>query len=189
MAFQVGDKVKCIDEYDRAYSGLKYGSIYTITKVLRRHVRLQEIDGYWWHVRFVFAKDLSNPHKETPMHSETTSADAARMKRQLDLAESYNFEREGLTDRQVILDLYNYVLLALGKPKAERIPGSYFAPRPLPSAYYQPRVYPPYDTPPKKAENGCPDKAEPSSSCCGGPCRVKKSEPCAEGCSHPHHKD
>jgi hypothetical protein len=38
-----------------------------------------------------------------------------RMKRQLELAESYNFDREGLTQSETIRNLYNYALLGLGK--------------------------------------------------------------------------
>jgi len=44
-------------------------------------------------------------------------AEHARMKRQLELAESYNYDAVGTTDGSALYDLNNYVLLALGKPK------------------------------------------------------------------------
>jgi hypothetical protein len=39
------------------------------------------------------------------------------MKRQLELAESYNYDAVGTTDGSALYDLNNYVLAALGKPK------------------------------------------------------------------------
>lgn len=54
---------------------------------------------------------LVNSQKVTP----TVFDEHKRMKRQLELAESYNFDRTGLTDDEAKRDLYNYVLVALGK--------------------------------------------------------------------------
>lgn len=43
-------------------------------------------------------------------------AEHHRMKRQLELAESYNFDRRGVTAPTALFDFYNYVRLGLGKP-------------------------------------------------------------------------
>jgi hypothetical protein len=128
-----------------------------------------------------------------------------RAKRQLDLAESYNFKRSGLTDRDAKLDLYDYVLLALGKPKAERKSAtiealediSVYLTKTLESdlvkqseayilnspplfdlGYVTRKWWPRYSA--RISNIDCPDKLEPApkAGCTG----------CAEGCSHPDHK-
>lgn len=58
------------------------------------------------------------PRKEGEERDETVRrvvAEHKTMKRQLELAESYNFDRKGLSDSEAVRDLYNYILVALDK--------------------------------------------------------------------------
>jgi len=116
------------------------------------------------------------------------AAEHQRLDRQTFIGSTYNWARKGLTWEEAARDLYNYILQARGeKPVAKtarlippriwnftaaKVTISDKAMKLFTGVEYHlnlskeietawARAFPPYHTPPKPPENGCPDKLEP----------------------------
>jgi hypothetical protein len=167
--FERGDIVRCIDDRDTG-GYLRKGEVYEVEETYQHMTRLRS--GIFNNSRFekVAAAPCSNTcrkHIEALQKFADDVLERERvMKRQLELAESYNFDRLDLADDIALLDLYNYVLLALGKPKVKQVPRSLNTLLGRLTAELQDarqgRAWWPSDLVHFKAEPLCPDKLEPA---------------------------